>query len=1250
MKNLFLGLIVLISASLTAQSSFLAPYTPKAADAVGQVQKINPSTATYYSVSEPAHFADFLRVIPGEGKPNAGEESLLELPSPDGTVSTFRLTRYQMITDELQARYPHYVTAYGWDVDAPQRRIFLEWTDLGFAASVKGGEEGRWFVSPQFHQRQDLYQVYYTKNYPRPDYAVNCGFEPDEELLGELEAFGPPQKFVGDCELREYDLALACTGEYFAAVGGTEASVVAEMMTAINRVNEVFRSDLAITLKIINLPVVGGGIELVFTNPASDPYTNNDGGVMLGENQEEIDDVIGTANYDIGHVFSTGGGGIASLGSPCNSSRKAQGVTGLTNPIGDPFYIDFVAHEIGHQFGGNHTFNSTEGNCVQRNGATGYEPGGGTTIQAYAGICGPTANIQLNGEAYYHAISIQEISAYMELGGGSTCASTLSTANTAPTVNGGNDYVIPANTPFVLTATGSDPNGDALTYCWEQFDLGPVVAGVPTGNETSAPLFRSLLPTVSPERYFPNLPALVASGGAEWEVLPKVARNMTFIVTLRDLGTAGYGCTVQDQVEVDVVASAGFAVTAPNGGDVWQGGATETVTWNVAGTGDGTTVDCEMVEIVLSTNGGLTFDQSLGTFPNNGSADVSSPAITATDARIMVRCDGNIFFDVGDADFRIEQNDYSYTVTSGTATACNGQAEVDYSFELESLQGYTGTVMFSETNLPTGATVTYTPASVTLAANSRQTVNFVLGSLGALAAGDYTFQVVTNDGTGPKTEDYVLTVLPGIAAPNLITPAANGFLDLMAATFDWSDVPNAVDYEFQVCLNSDGTNCFGAQTFPNSFVNFGDSFDDFFDDGDVAYWQVTARNTNCEPADEAASGFQQFTWGAAPPTGTSLTTANSSLEICEGNTSGEGFTVNFFDGDLTGPATLSVMAQPAGLTTTITPTVLSNGESAVVSFTGEETLAPGSYTISILADDGTGTETIDFALEVLEDVINSPTDGEEVLLTPNPGCGGNDGAAFFEFNFNAFGGGTVVEYLLYREIVGGGFFSAAEVFAGVNNNFGLCLDEGDMLTFRVEAELADGTIVESCEVTVTVTEAPLPVEWLSFTASPLGKTSQLNWAVIQDGAHRAFTVERSDNGNTDWVDIATIDRVGANGNAYYGHNDATVATGTYFYRLRQQDVDGTTDHSVIRSVTFTADEAITAFPNPAGDWLTVQSGTDLPASLSYELVNALGQRVNTGNLTAGTSRIDLSGLPTAVYQLVVTDGKEVQQVIKVVKR
>ena len=418
-------------------------------------------------------------------------------------------------------------------------------------------------------------------------------------------------KLAGDCQLRQLRLALACTGEYANFHGGTVTSVLAAMNTSMNRVNGVYEREASITMVL-----VPNNDELIFLNAGSDPYTNESGGAMLGQNQQTVDAIIGSNNYDIGHVFSTGGGGIASLQSPCGGS-KARGVTGLPSPVGDPFDIDYVCHEMGHQYGGNHT---QYNNCNRANVAA-MEPGSASTIMGYAGICAP--NIQNNSDDYFHSISLLEIANFIT---NVNCPDIINTNNDPPTVDAGANHIIPHSTPFELIAEGNDTNNDPLTYCWEQMDNDGSAPMPPVSTNTQGPLFRTFDPTPSPSRVFPRWSNLVNNSSYDWETLPSVARNMDFNCTVRD-NNSMYGCTAEDNMRVTVDGNSGpFLVTAPNTNNItWLVGTQETVTWDVANT-DQAPVNASTVDISLSFDGGYTYPMVLASgVPNTGSYTVMVP-------------------------------------------------------------------------------------------------------------------------------------------------------------------------------------------------------------------------------------------------------------------------------------------------------------------------------------------------------------------------------------------------------------------------------------------------------------------------------------------------------------------------------------------------------------------------------------------------------------------------------------------------
>jgi hypothetical protein len=599
--------------------------------------EVNAQTLEQELSRAPMEFTDAARA--------ANPPAALHLPSPEGGFERFAVMESPIMAPELaqwmadQGRPMK--TFKVWSLDAPATTGRIDFGGpSGFHAMIQT-TEGDYFVDPYWQGDDRLHAAYWRDDYPRTGKDFVCDVIGQSLPWSAADLAAVERGAVNS--LRTYRLANAATGEYTAFHGGTQIAGQAAIVTSINRVNQIYERDLS-----TRMILVANNQNLVYTNAGSDPYSNNDGFSMLGENQSNCNSVIGSGNYDIGHVFSTGGGGVAQLQCVC-TSNKAEGVTGQSSPIGDPFDIDYVAHEMGHQFGGNHCFNSSSGSCSgNRNGSTAYERGSGVTIQAYAGICG-SDNIASNSIAMFHRVSLNEMLAFIN---STSCDNEVASGNTsAPVVNAGANYTIPRSTPFELTpVSASDANGDSITYCWEEFDLGPSNT-VASGDNGSSPIFRDWLPTTAPNRVFPQLTSLVNNTTPFGETLPTTSRTMTFFLTVRDNNPGG-GLTGSDSMTVTSTTSAGpFQVTAPNGGGTLSGSTT--VTWNVASTSSAP-VNAANVDIYLSTDGGLTYPTTLATAtPNDGSATVVLPNITTSTARVRVQGSGNIFFDISNANFSI---------------------------------------------------------------------------------------------------------------------------------------------------------------------------------------------------------------------------------------------------------------------------------------------------------------------------------------------------------------------------------------------------------------------------------------------------------------------------------------------------------------------------------------------------------------------------------------------------------------------
>ncbi|MCB0629891.1 MAG: M12 family metallo-peptidase [Saprospiraceae bacterium] len=730
MINRLLPLLLLVSlcTGLQAQEVFwrdvsVAPGTGRTTDDAVRIDNFRAVSVNFSS------FKDLLHSAPEEQAiyTSQGEPLELVFPLPGDQTESFRVYRAPVMMPRLAAKYPNIQSfrLIGTERSNSYGRLAYGVNGLSVVLKTRSGEV---FMDVLEQGQDELYRVYFGRDAQIEDVSaakmLACGYHPDEAqqedlITDEWEAEHPVFNGRGGSaseQMRMYTMALACTGEYAVKHGGTVESVLSSYNEALSQLNQIYENEVSMQFVLIE-----GAERLIWTDPDTDPFANADEGIaLLSQIGTAITDdaKMTLGSFDVGHVFTgncTDVGGVASLGKACNVGRE-QGVTCHSSSNVPLMVRRIMAHEVGHQFSANHSFTNCQGNQGAVSSGKAIEPGSGSTIMSYAGLCG-TQNVSSDNDAYFHVQSLEEIISYTRGGVGAGCASRIEVSNTFPEVY--IDYPqgmsIPIGTPFQLEGRASDAEDDeTLTYCWEEFDLGPLSSiGNPEGN---TPIFRSFPPTTSPVRIFPNIASIVSGTFDRNEVLPEYTRDLNFRLTVRDNHEGG-GAVSWKEIDFQATDKAGpFKVVSP-GTDkpTWEAGTYREVSWDVANT-DRAPVSCHWVNILLSVDGGFTYPYVLATgLPNNGSAMVPVPNVSTNVARVKVEANDHVFFNISSQNFPIK----SATEPRFTVQALQSKDEVclpdevTFGLQTSAFLNYAESIQFDVVDgLPEGGNFSFSPEQV----------------------------------------------------------------------------------------------------------------------------------------------------------------------------------------------------------------------------------------------------------------------------------------------------------------------------------------------------------------------------------------------------------------------------------------------------------------------------------------------------------------------------------------------------------
>ncbi|MFK7783283.1 reprolysin-like metallopeptidase [Psychroserpens sp.] len=790
---------------------------------------------------------------PHRNESNGQSNTIIKFPNIKGELEPFRIVETAIFSSEEGANsHPNIKTYLGSRTDGSGTRVRFSVTPLGLNAMISEPNKNVFYIQPVTKISNGQYLIY------NRDAQINSS-ETFECLTEDLEVFSRSAtpalgRDANDQLLRTYRMAMSTTSEYTgfwddgnAGNGNPQQDALAAMISTLNRTNEVFEVDMAITFLLVDT-VDDPAIDIVYSG--TDPY----GGNLNGDLQSNLTATVGESDYDIGHLlqFAGNNGNAGCIGCVCESG-KGSGFSAHSfqdndgGPyMADFFDIDYVPHEIGHQMGANHTYsNFSEGTGVNA------EPGSGTTIMGYSGITGGN-DVQDHSDPYFHYFSISQILTNVS-SAPNNCAATTNITNAPPVANAGIDYTIPNGTAFILKGDATDANGsDVLTYCWEQIDDGVTNNNNFGPTKTTGAVWRSRPPSITPNRYMPILERVLDGELTEtnpvetvdntsWETVSTVGRDLNFALTVRDRSEAGgVGQTPQSDFDTMTVTvdnvSGPFIVTSQTTNENWDAGSTQTITWDVAGTDTGN-VNTPTVNILLSVDGGLTFPFTLASdVPNDGSQSVTVPITGGGDtsmARIIVEGNNNIFYAVNTSNFSISESEFVIAVDNTELDICQPNNPV-YNFTYNTFLGFSGTTNFSVTGLPVGTSATINPTSTTNDTTGTITIN----GTGSLAVGSYAFAFEAASGAITQSIDLTMNVFTNSVNAAILSSPSNGAVDLgTEPELMWTGSNNAQDYLVEIASDISFTNIVDSATVQTTSYTASS-----LNTSTLYYWRVTASN------------------------------------------------------------------------------------------------------------------------------------------------------------------------------------------------------------------------------------------------------------------------------------------------------------------------------------------------------------------------------------------------------------------------